>query len=364
MSGNEPDAKKQRLRVGVVGLGIGQAHVHGYTRRRDLFEVVALCDPDRSRTGPLVERLRGVRALEQFDDLCAAADVDVVSLCTPPFLHLEQVVALLEAGKHVVCEKPLVGSLADVDRLANAERDAPGGARVMPVFQYRYGHGLQKLRHLVLGGLAGRAYATTVDVAWRRGRDYYEVPWRGRWETELGGVLLSHCVHGLDMATYILGSPANAFGRVTTRVNAIETEDCASASIEMADGSLLSLSATLGSVAEISQHRFCFEHLTAESNREPYTNSSDPWTFTAADADLQDKIDSALATWEPRSESYQRQFELFHEAVTVGGELPVTIADARASLELVSGLYWSAGTGRSVDLPLTPDHDVYGGWRR
>lgn len=358
-SGGDP----RRLRVAVVGLGIGQAHVYGYTRRRDLFDIAALCDADPARAAPLAERLRGVRVESDLAAVADADDIDVVSLCTPPFLHLEQAGALLQAGKHVVCEKPLAGSLRDVDELATIEAAAPNGTRLMPVFQYRFGHGLQKLRHLVLGGLAGRAFTTSMEVAWTRGDDYYAVPWRGRWETELGGILLSHCVHSLDMATYILGPARSAFARITTRVNDIETEDCASASLEMADGSLLTLSATLGSAGETSQHRFCFEHVTAESNREPYASSSDPWTFTAAAPELQEKVDRALGTFESRPEGYQRQFELFHDAVARGGELPVTIADARASIELVSAMYHSAQIGEPVDLPIGSDHAVHGGWR-
>ena len=59
----------------------------------------------------------------------------------------------------------------------------------MPILQYRFGRGIQKLRRLVDAGLAGRPYVANVDVAWLRGPDYYAVPWRGRWATELGGAL-------------------------------------------------------------------------------------------------------------------------------------------------------------------------------
>ena len=71
--------------------------------------------------------------------LCARDDVDVVDLCTPPYLHVPQILQTLRAGKHVICEKPLGGSLADVDRVAAAEKRS--GRRVMPIFQYRFGHG-------------------------------------------------------------------------------------------------------------------------------------------------------------------------------------------------------------------------------
>ena len=81
---------------------------------KDRFTVVAVCDPDETRlqAGGRAHRRRHRFA---FDEVIARDDVDVVDLCTPPSLHLEQSLAALAAGKHVVCEKPLVASLADVD---------------------------------------------------------------------------------------------------------------------------------------------------------------------------------------------------------------------------------------------------------
>jgi predicted dehydrogenase len=128
----------------------------------------------------------------------------------------------------------------------------------MPVFQYRWGHGLQRLKHLVDVGVTGAARTATVEVSWRRRADYYAAPWRGTWASELGGVLTSHAVHAVDMLTYVAGPVASVFARTATRVNDIEVEDCAAASLELADGSLATISATLGSSAEITRHRFTY----------------------------------------------------------------------------------------------------------
>ena len=108
----------------------------------------------------------------------------------------------------------------------------------MPILQYRFGRGIQKLRLLVDAGITGRPYVANVDVAWRRGADYYAVPWRGTWEGELGGVLTSHALHALDMTMFILGQPVAVWARTTTLVNDVETEDCAAITLRWADGSL------------------------------------------------------------------------------------------------------------------------------
>ena len=86
---------------------------------------------------------------------------------------------MLAAGKHVICEKPLVSSLRDVDLLVEVEKQS--GKRILPIFQYRYGHGLQKLKFLQEWGLTGRAHTVNVETSWRRRADYYAIAWRGKW---------------------------------------------------------------------------------------------------------------------------------------------------------------------------------------
>ncbi len=345
-------------RVAVVGLGIGGMHVHALRRLRDRFALVAVCDPDASRADPIAERTGA--AVVSFDEVLARDDVDIVHVCTPPALHLEQCLAALTAGKHVVCEKPVVGSLADVDRLIEAEAAAVG--RLMPVFQYRFGNGLQQVKALVDAGVAGRSYTSSVEVAWRRRADYYAAPWRGRWATELGGVLLSQAVHAIDMLTYVCGPPRRVFCRTTIRVNDIEVEDCAAASLELADGGLATITATLGSPEEVSRHRFHFAGFAAESGTSAYSSSSLPWTITPDDEAAAAAIDALVAGWEERPELWEGQLARWADALDSGDDPPVTLADARASIELLTALYWSARTGDDVELPLPADHPLYRGW--
>lgn len=345
--------------VAVVGLGIGQMHVWSWRRMKDRFTVVAVSDLDDARAHAAAERTGATVAT--FEEVLERADVDVVDLCTPPSLHLEQIIAALAAGKHVVCEKPLVASLADCDRLAEAEATSVG--RLMPIFQYRFGNGLQKVKALVDAGVTGPASTSTVEVAWRRRADYYAVPWRGRWETELGGVLLSQAVHALDMLTFIAGPPTRVFARVATRINHIEVEDCAAISLELEGRSLATVSATLGSDQEITRHRFHFEHLSAESGTAAYESSADPWDIHPDDGQSEAAIAAVLDGWIDRPEGWWGQFERFADWLDgTAPELPVTLADARASIELITALYDSARRGVDVPLPLAPDHPLYEGW--
>jgi predicted dehydrogenase len=349
-----------RLKVAIVGCGIGKAHALGYKELPEQYELAAICDIDEVKAREFAATFGAPQVLTSLDELCKLEDIDIIDVCTPPHLHVPQVLQVLEAGKHAVCEKPLAASLRDADTLIAAE--ARSGRRVMPIFQYRFGHGLQKLKHLIAEGVTGTAYLATVETAWRRRATYYDVPWRGKWATELGGALLGHAIHAHDMLTYVLGPIASVYCRASTLVNAIEVEDTAAASLEMADGSLATLAVTLGSPVEITRHRFCFSGLVAESNTRPYSNSGEPWTFTGDTPEHTRRIEAALATFTPLPEGYAGQFLRFHTALHESGELPVTLADARASLELVTALYGSARQNGPVQLPLAADHPLYASW--
>ena len=345
------------LQIAVVGSGIGAEHIRGFQTFPDLFNVRFICDPDHRRAAHLAEKYRIQEIVSSFDEVCRRPEVDVVDICTPPNRHFEQIQAALKSGKHVICEKPIVGSLAASDSVSRLARESD--RRVMPIFQYRFGHGLQKLKYLVEQNLVGEAFVFNVDVAWWRGADYYDNSWHGKRASELGGALLNLAIHAADMVLYILGPVKSVFGRMATRVNPVEVEDCVAMSVEMADGSLGTLSVTVGSLVQISRHRFTFRHLTAESNTEPYTNSREPWIFSYDAKGEGRRIAHTLEHFEPLPEGYAGQFYRFYRALEKGTELPVTLADARASLELVAASYYASQTNAPVRLPIAQGHPKY-----
>jgi predicted dehydrogenase len=191
------------------------------------------------------------------------------------------------------------------------------------------------------------------------------VAWRGKFATELGGVLVTQAIHIHDLVFWLLGPAAAVAAFKTTRVNPIEVEDCAVASLKMADGSLVSLSATLGSARQVARLRFCFENVTFEKmgfDDDSAKPGEDPWTIIPKTPEIGRAIESKMKEVEPQKAWFARQYELFHEAIHTGGPLPVELADARAALELITACYHSSETGRVVELPIGPDHPKYRGW--
>jgi predicted dehydrogenase len=365
MTFESPEFRKQlmikKFRVAVVGGGMGRHHIMAFQKLPEQFEVRAICDIDEKRTRELAETFNIPYAVTNITELYRRDDIDLIDICTPSYLHYEQTLESLAAGKYVICEKPVAGSLKQLDEFITAEAQA--GKRIMPIFQYRFGGGLQKLKWLRDQGVTGKALLTTVETAWRRRPDYYEALWRGKWQTELGGALLTLAVHAHDAVYYILGSAKSVAAHIATLVNTIETEDSASISLQMADGSLCSLSVTTGSAIQISRHRFCFSNLTAESNLEPYANTSGEWKFTADSPEAEERIAQTLEIFKPQPEGLVGQFSRYYHAMQTNSPLPVTLADARASLELITAIYHSARTRQTVQLPIGNDHPLYAGWQ-
>jgi predicted dehydrogenase len=347
--------------VAVVGCGIGRMHIaDGYAAHPDKFRVEAVCDTDPARLAAVADAFAIRRRVTSFDEVLAM-DVDIVDICTPPTLHVAQALPALAAGKQVICEKPIAGSLAEVDRLIAAEQAASG--RLMPIFQYRFGNGVQRAKRIIDLGLAGKPYLATVETAWKRAAAYYATPWRGRLDTELGGVLLTQAIHSHDLMTWLMGPIASVFAATATRVNPIEVEDCAVASLTLQNGALASLAATLGSHREISRLRFCFEHVTFESSEAPYSPGDDPWQIIPASDEAAARIADGLHDWTFVPSRFDGLMARYHAALEAGTALPVTLADARQSLELVTALMHSSETGARVDLPIDSTHPKYRSWR-
>ena len=102
----------KRLRVGVVGAGIGASHIEAYQALPDLYEVAAICDIDQARAAAVADKFAVPAVVSHLDDLFAR-DLDIVDICTPSGLHQAQAIAALEAGFDTVVEKPVAKSLAD-----------------------------------------------------------------------------------------------------------------------------------------------------------------------------------------------------------------------------------------------------------
>lgn len=366
--------KKQQIQVAIIGAGIGREHLAGYLDLPDRFHVAALCDIDRQRAEE-VARDQPITIETDMDAVLKNDAIDLIDICLPPHLHFDAVMSALSAGKQVICEKPLVTSLHEVDQIIEAATQSD--RMVFPVFQYRYGRAMTQLQSLINAGLAGKPFTASLETHWNRDTDYYDVPWRGTWQGEQGGAVLGHAIHSHDLLATIFGPIEKVFAVTTTRVNDIETEDCAAVMLQLASGAVASSSITLGAASDTSRLRFCFEGLTAESGTLPYAPMSDSWKFTARDPGRQVEVDAVVeqtpevhagfsgfleSVAQCLSERDGQSIPLQNFADNMANVSAVTLQHARHSIELVSAIYQSSRSDCSITLPLDSGDEYYNGW--
>lgn len=348
------------LNTAILGAGIGASHLEAYLSLPERYRVVILCDSDIDRAQQVVAGRAHITVEKDINVVLSNPEIELIDICLPPHLHYGTAMQALEQGKHVVCEKPLVSSLQHADSLL--QQAAKCNRFLAPVFQYRYGLATAQLRALMRAGLTGKPYVASLETHWNRGGDYYAVPWRGTWQGEQGGAVLGHAIHAHDLLTHFFGPVASLFATTTTRVNDIETEDCAAIAFVMENGALASSSITLGAATDTTRLRFCFENVTAQSGSLPYAPAEDHWSFIARGAVSQQQIDDCLASVDDAAASYVGFFAALSDAMHRRRGAEVTPLEGRRSIELVTAIYSSCRSGKKVELPLDSSSDYYSGW--
>ena len=335
--------------VAILGAGIGEKHLAAYLRLPERFKVTYICDLNSNLAQVLASQVDATTS-NSLDEVIANPSVDIVDICLPPPLHVPVALKALAQGKHVILEKPIAGSLRDADRLANAEAKSPG--KVFPVFQYRYGRSFDAMAALELAGFLSRPLAASLETHWNRSSDYYNNPWRGTWDHEFGGAVLSHAIHAHDLLTHAFGPVAEVSAVLATRTNPIETEDCAAIAFTMKNGATAASSITLGAADDTSRLRLIFDDITVESTRLPYTPGEADWTFQARAPEQQGAVDHIVASVSCANEGFTGFCAAVADALdgVMGAE--VTLSDGIASIELAAAIYQSDRSGQRISLPL------------
>lgn len=227
---------QEPIGAAIVGCGaIFPLHA-GAVQQLDGVKLKMVVDSDPSKA----EQAAAEYACEAASDyltLLERDDVQVVHLCTPHHLHAEMATQLLRAGKHVLTEKPLAHHLKAAEDLLAEARSSE--AQLGVVFQNRYNAASRKIREFLDTKMLGKLICLKGIVTWHRDEAYYtDSPWRGRWSTEGGGVLINQAIHTLDLLQWFGGEVVSIQGSVTADAlgDVIEVEDTAHASLRFADG--------------------------------------------------------------------------------------------------------------------------------
>src|SRR5690625_1385616 len=230
--------------IGVIGLGIiGNLHIQRLLATTAPAHLAAVVDKNEALTGQFAEQ-HGTYGARDVPDLLAREDVEAVIIAVPSGLHKDLTIAALQAGKHVLLEKPIEVDVAGADAIRAAEREA--GTVLTVASQRRFAPAHQFLKSLLERDGLGRITSATVEVPLWRTQEYYDsAGWRGTWAMDGGGALMNQGVHLVDLALWLLGDVEEVYAHTGLLAHEnVEVEDTVTITARLRSGGLLTFLAT------------------------------------------------------------------------------------------------------------------------
>lgn len=323
------------LRIAVIGAGvIGKAHARRLSSGASDAVLVAVADADAESARTEAARW-GVTA-DPVDIVLARDDVDAVIVAVPSGLHAQLAVAALDAGKHVLLEKPIEITVEAADKIIDAEKRS--GKVLSVASQRRFAAENRFVFRAIRNGLLGRVTSATVEVPLWRSQDYYDSgSWRGTWALDGGGALMNQGVHLVDLALWLLGEVDEVYAHAGLLAHErIEVEDTVTITARLHSGALLTFLATTAACDGLPIRYAVFGDggcAVIEDERLTRFHASDG----PAPSFDGPPVDQPLA-----------QLDDFVTAVKTGGRPLVTSAEARAAVAFIEAVYRSARTGTPV----------------
>jgi predicted dehydrogenase len=341
------EGQHEAISAVIIGTGaIAKSHLHALRQAGERVELLAAVDIDAGRVEQFASDHAIPYAFTDIESMLRTVRPRLVTIATPPNTHADLCIQSMEAGAWVLCEKPLCASLAEFDRIAEAERRT--GNFTSSVFQWRFGSGGQHLKQLIERNAMGKPLVCNCLVTWYRTPEYYAVPWRGRWATELGGTSMGHGIHAMDFVLWLLGEWTEVRAMIGTLDREIEVEDVSMASVRFANGAMANMTNSALSPRESSYVRFDFARATVELTH-LYSYRNDDWRYSglpngsnaeevAEWAQLPDDVPS----------SHAAQLASFLDSMAREVRPAVSGRDVRGTLEFLASLYKSGMTGKAV----------------
>lgn len=225
----------QKVKFAIVGCGrIAQRHAEHIA---NFGELVAVCDVVESAANNLVTKY-GSRPYYNINDMLQEAkDVDVVAICSPNGLHAEHSILALNAGFHVLCEKPMAISSADCGKMIIASERA--NKRLFVIKQNRFNPPVEAVKRVIDEGKLGKIYSVQLNCFWNRNFDYYKDSWKGTQKLD-GGTLYTQFSHFVDLLYWMIGDVKRVLPIVRNyaHVDVIEFEDAGVVAMEFENGAI------------------------------------------------------------------------------------------------------------------------------
>ena len=347
------------VRIGIIGLGnIGQVHVGNLMDGkvpRGKLTAVGDAIPDKL---PDYEA-KGLKTFDSGEALIGSGEIDALIIATPHFQHTTLGIAALEAGLHVMVEKPISAHKADAERLIAAAAARPeqkfGG-----MFQLRVEPRYQKIRELVQGGELGDLIRVIwIMTDWFRAEAYYQSGgWRATWKGEGGGVLLNQCLHQLDALQWITGMPSKIRSHVGIgKYHDIEVEDDVTCYMEYANGASGAFITSTGETPGSNRFEIAGTkgRVLLENDKLVLTRNevaSDEWSKTSKIGFQQPETTVEEIPIPGVDNAHAMLMTNFVNAILDGEDLIAPGESGIGSVELANVMVYSGLINETIDLPM------------
>ena len=357
----------RRVRTALIGCGkVGQIQAEALATLPE-SDFVAVCDHDPERTAAFARRYK-VRPSIDLSELIKDCGVEAVFICTPHPLHAQPAIEAARAGVHVLVEKPLAASLDDCNAIVTAARQS--GVRLGVISQRRWYEPVRRMKQAIDAGKIGRPVLGAFTMySWRDEAYYQSDPWRGKWDTEGGGVLMNQSPHMLDLLIWLMNDRVVEVCGYWANLNHpyVAVEDSAVAILRFAQGGLgsvvTSLSQKPGIHTKVHIHGSTGGSVGVETDRgatfiagmtpisEPPLN--DLWTIPGEERLLeqfQAQDRAQFAAVNPTNHYHALQMQDFLQAILDDRAPEVTGEDGRRVVAIVQAIYQSNRETRPVKL--------------
>ena len=337
---------RDKTTVGVIGLGLGKAHLAGYLGN-DLVEVIGLADLDAGLVEGTAAEHNVPQAFTAYEDLLAQGP-DLVSVCLPNFLHAPVTIDVLDAGAHVLCEKPMALNAAQArDMVAAARRN---GRYLMIALNNRFRTETQILKKLVEQGVLGEIYYAKTGWLRRSG-----IPGPGTWFTRKsqagGGPLIDLGVHMIDLTRWLIGNPrplsvvGATYARLSDAVEGLfDVEDLATAFVRFEND--ITLTAETSWASHVPSEGSYVKLMGTLGGAE--INGNDLTVYT----DLHGEQVDITPAYAPREWSDCVAAEIAHFVDCIrAGRTPMSTGEQGVEImQILDGIYASAAENRMVHI--------------
>ena len=351
------------INVAIIGTGnISPMHIKGLLTFKETCKIVALVDiyPEKAQAKKEEFNLDCAVFSSHEEMIQSEIKIDLVHICTPPYVHAPIAIDCMDKGMNIVVEKPMATCLEECDQMLDAEKR--NGVTMAVIAQNRFRNDIYKLKEMSDQGIAGKVRCAHVNSLWWRGHNYYDLWWRGLWEKEGGGCTLNHAVHHIDMINWIQGDLPNEVTAVLANVmhDNSEVEDLSFAILQYQDGSVAQVTS---SVVHHGEEQGIVLQCEKAKIAAPFSCYAD----RAQENGFPEKNEMLISQI---TETYQMMDDLIYEGHT--GEIEnilnalqnkeqplITGLDGRKTVELISAIYKSGSKKETVSLPITKEDDYY-----